>query len=440
MIKAILRYKIDSAIALIMPMLLLTMTVTHSPIYLYVILILCVLKIRKPVVIFPVYFIASLSTAYFAIGEGTSAGRYLSLLMIMSLVMNVFTKGINAEMNKYKTIWFVLVFYCLLSALTSVTGTLIPFVMLIQGLLVLFLLPQLRNVDVEYFCSLLFFACLIAIIGVWLQFVSIGIDQLLNERYRGSEGETNSNRIAMMVMQIALVTISPFLANEKSKIVRLTSIVGFIFSIVIIVLTGSRTSLVSTIGAFAIMFSAILTQNIRKYIIPAIIVLCIGIVFFHEFSQIDSVVLDRFSLQVLEDSGGSDRMPAIRIFLDNIFPEYPLFGVGLGGENFNAIASKYGMNHPCHNIVFDPLAQLGLIGFFIFIIFCIKVFMNTWRCFKMVSFKFPLIISLILVIGAVINGIGETVYLEKWFWNALGLCLFCITNKEKLIKWESINR
>lgn len=429
MIKILFQRKFDTAIALMMPTLLMIMTLTHSMVFLYTIFVFCLLQITKPLVIFPVYFVASLSTAYFAVETGVSAGRFLSLIMIISLFINLTIKGVNKQGGGYHLVWILFVIYCFLSAGLSVTGSLVPFVLLIQGLLVLLLLPKIKGINVEYFCSLLFFTCFITLIGVWLQFLSVGFEQLLYERYKGAEGEINSNRIAMMVMQIGLVLVSPFVVNEQNKIVRWVSVIGFIMAIVIIVLTGSRASLLATLGAFGLVFIKLSYQNVRKYLMPIIVVACLTLIFIQQFGQTDLQVLDRFSLESLENSGGSDRMPAIEIMMTYIFPKYPLFGVGLGGENFNAIAVNYGMNHPCHSIFFDPLSQLGIVGFVIFFFFCFNIFKRTWRSLNSTIYQFPFIISLLLVLGAVINGMGETIYLEKWFWNTLSLCLLFVVNK-----------
>lgn len=439
MIRVLLQQKYDTFIALLMPIMLLTMTVTHNSIFLYAIIGLCLLHIIKPIVIFPVYFIASLSSAYFAIGEGVSVGRFLSLIMIISLVVDLTIKGVNHKSDWCLPVLLLFAVYCFLSALLSVTGSLIPFILLIQGLIVLLLLPKIKGLNIQYLCSLLFFSCFIALIGVWIQIVSVGFEQLMYERYHGVEGETNSNRIAMMVMQLGLVVVSPFIAHEKNKMIRLSSILGYILSVVIILFTGSRASLIASLGAFIITFIKISHQNIRKYIIPILIITIIAYIIFKQVSHIDSKVFDRFSLESLENSGGSDRWPAIKIFIHYIFPIYPLFGVGLGGENFNVVASHYGMNHPCHNIFFDSLAQLGLFGIFIFMYLSFNIFNKTWRSLNSSPYQFPFIIALILVLGAVINGIGETVYLEKWFWNALSLCLLFIVNKKTGKEWVDIN-
>jgi len=431
MIKALLQHKSDTFIALLMPCLLMAMTQTHNSVFLYAIIAICALHITKPIIIFPVYFISSLSTAYFAIADGVSAGRYLSLIMIVSLAINLLIKGSNNKGNNLIPIWFLFALYCFLSSALSVTGSFVPFILLFQGLLVLLLLPNIKGVCIEYFCSLLFFSCIIALIGIWIQFASVGFDRLLYERYRGAEGNTNSNRIAMMVMQLALVIISPFIANEQNKIIRWLSVIGFVLAIIIILLTGSRASLLACLGAFVIIFLKISSQNIKKYIIPFIVIISIAFFIIQQFNQVDSQVIERFSFQSLISTGGSDRLPAIQIFISKIFPQYPLFGVGLGGENFNVVAYPYGIDHPCHNIFFDSLAQIGLFGIIIFICLFFSIFNKSWHYLSSVSYQFPLIIALLLVIGAVINGLGETVYVEKWFWNALSLCMLFNANKQE---------
>lgn len=421
MIDKLLERKSDSLIALLMPLLLVFMILSHSMYYLYAILALCIVKITKPEVLFPVYFISSLSTAFFAISEGLSAGRFISLLMIISLIINNFRIKRPVIRNNYDHHLLLFILFCFFSSLFSITGSFVTFFMIVQGLLVLFLLPKQIELDSKYMISVLYFGVGISLVGVWLQFTAQGFEQLLLSRYQGEDGQTNSNRIAMMVMQMSAVCVTPFIVNDN-RLIKWCSLVLFSMGLVVIVLTGSRASLIASLLSFLAVFYVVSRKKLSRYIFPILIVIVGGILAFRQFSSIDSVVLDRFTVENLESDGGSERLPAIEVMLKEIFPHYPFFGVGLGGANFVTLARPFGIGHPCHNIIFDSLVQLGCVGFVIFISLVFKLLKSSWHALSSCNNSLYFVLPFILSIGAIVNGIGETIYVEKWFWNALALC------------------
>ena len=153
-------------------------------------------------------------------------------------------------------------------------------------------------------------------------------------------------------------------------------------------------------------------------------------VFWISWDAFDLVEISSFGVV---DSGGSDRMPAIKVMWKEVFPQYPILGVGLGGANFNAVARQYGIDHPCHNIFFDSLCQLGIIGFLIFLYIVIHYFKTTYRCIKRTNNELCFL-GFFLLLTATINGIGETVYIEKIYWNAIALCVIGIGNATSFSK------
>jgi O-antigen ligase len=71
-----------------------------------------------------------------------------------------------------------------------------------------------------------------------------------------------------------------------------------------------------------------------------------------------------------------------------------------------------------HNIIVSMLAQVGIVGFVAYMSFYYKVIM---KLIKAIRFNIINIIPFMLILTAIFNGIGEVMYSERLFWNALSL-------------------
>ena len=79
MLKQLYKYfDLYDIISLLIVLSLMMMTNTHNIIFFYITICGCLIFANKPKVVIPAYFVASLSTSYFALGPGLSAGRFLS--------------------------------------------------------------------------------------------------------------------------------------------------------------------------------------------------------------------------------------------------------------------------------------------------------------------------------------------------------------------------
>lgn len=414
--------KTDYALSLLMPAILMVMTITHSAVYLYIVLGLALLRITKPLVILPVYFVASLSTEWFGLGTGISSGRYLSIILIVSLIIELFAS--NKKRTSHNNIILIILFivYCLFSCLFSVTGNMGTFFVILQGLLILLLFSIRRNDDVSQLTNVFFYTATIVLLGVYVTIFTIGITQFMFTRMGAiDEIETNSNRIAMMMAQIGAIFGYTFF-RERFKVKGILSLVLYFATVFVIFITGSRTGVIAVLAPLLIMFLIMQRVKARSIIISGIV---LGAALYFSIGYIeeqDFAVMDRMSVQDVVESGGSDRAAAISVMWKHVFPSYPIFGVGLGGDNFNAVARNYGMDHPCHNIVFDSLCQLGIIGFLLFLYVVLFYYRETYRCIAKDKVGLS-ILGLFLLLTATFNGIGETVYLEKLFWNAVVICV-----------------
>ncbi len=413
----------NNIIALLMPALLMAMTVTHDIVYLYLIFALCIIRINKPLVILPVYFVSSLSTGWFAIQEGMSAGRYLSVFMIFSLLVDL----LASKHYKYLgdvVLHVVFIFYCLVSTWLSVTGNMDPFFLMLQSLVVLLLFELRKNDDAGYLFDVFIYTGIIVIIGVAMVVFSEGLGAFAIYRLGfNTDIDTNSNRIAMMMAQIGTIMSLGALKKGGVSLTGIFSIAGLLLCAFIIVLTGSRTGLLALVGSFLTVLITTGSRSIKKYFIP-VLFLALAVYFALDWlSSMDIVGFSRMSAQDVSDTGGTGRMDAIRIMVKYIFPQYPIFGVGLGGGNFVVLSLQFGMDHPCHNIIFDSLCQLGIVGFTLLLLIVIRVYKRTYHHVRLDNNNLISLLGFALLLTATINGIGETIYLEKIFWNAITLCV-----------------
>lgn len=416
----------DIIFTLLLVALLMIMSISHSIVYLYAVLALSIIRIHKPLVIFPVYFVASLSTEWFGLGTGISAGRILSIVMIMSLIIEQVIKGSGYRIKKESRYIVSFIVICFFSCILSVTGSFTPFFLILQSLVILFLFSLRNHIDAHHLYFAIYCSSIIVIIGMLFVIFSIGLAAFSSYRMgQIDEIDTNSNRIAMMAAQIGAVFVADFLRKGFER-TGILSFICLLFSIFIIVLSGSRSGLIAIGASFVLVLLLIGGKKAKKYVIPILAITCVTYFFLDWFESLDLYGLNRVSAQELFDSSGEERWKAIKIMWNNVFPQYPIFGVGLGGANFNSVVIQYGMDHPCHNIFFDSLCQLGIIGFAFFLAVVIPIFIKTYRTIRNANKNTDSTLCTLgyaLLIAAIFNGIGETVYLEKLFWNAITVCM-----------------
>ena len=205
-----------------------------------------------------------------------------------------------------------------------------------------------------------------------------------------------------------------------NKLIKISSLAIYAISIVIIVLSGSRSALVGLLVAslFVVFFTQ--TGGVKKAILPVALIALVGVGLVYFFSSIDSPILERFTLEDVMDDGGSGRLYYARQIYDEVILRHPFFGVGMGGQNVMAL----GIEKQAHNIVIDPVSQLGIVGFVIYLCFIVPIIV---RALKLRNKNPFIIIPLTLFFTGLFNGIGEVVFYEKLFWNSLALCALVVS-------------
>lgn len=404
-------------LSILIPICLVVLEVLQLKVMFYVILALSVVLISKPLVIFPGYYIASLSPTYFGTGEGTSISRYLSVILIASFIFHIINR--NKKHLKSGSYTVLLIVYSLFSCLFSFTGSLEPFFLMIQNLLVFLLLQQQEEVNTKTLYTSLFVSSLIVLGGLWYQMIWSGA-ALYEERY--SVEDVNTNRLAMMCEQIAALSLFPFFVSKNFSL-KFFSLIVFIAGVMMTFLSGSRSAMIGVMGSVTVLLLILSKRNIKHAFIPVILLLIVTYVLVGYLDQMDTTLSQRFRLDTLRDSGSIDaRLVSHRIILYNIFPHHMLFGVGMGGKNILEAGKQFSLVVPAHNIIIDPISQLGIIGFVLFIVPIVKVLRKSIHILSINNTLKPMAcMVLLLVFAAIFNGMGEVIFYEKLFWNDLAL-------------------
>lgn len=411
----------NNVVSLVLVGLLLIFGYTKSPTFMYATIAGSIIFILKPKVIFPAMFIASLSTAVFSIEEGTSIGRYLSLIFIISCVIRLFYEKYRFSSNNV-FLFFVLITYCFISTINGRDGRIDPFVSMAINLLVFFAFQKIKDID---FNSTMLVLCYSALGGIILMTLLALKDSsmIMMSRFNMDE-EVNANRIGIMMEQLGAICVGYIFFGKKTYL-KVLFASGAVMSAWIILMTGSRTALIALLSA--ILICVLITISLSKgnkrlgSLVTLSIVGIILYLFITYVSGVDSPVLERFQAEDVIERGGTGRIDNGKILMTKIFPDHLLFGSGMGGYNMLELGKSYGLTNLAHNIIIDSLTELGIVGFSLFLIILIPAVKKFFILFRKSRDYCAIILA---VFGAIVfNGIGEVVFFEKFFWNDLTLLL-----------------
>ncbi len=391
-----------------------------SPIILYILFGCCLSLFAQPVYIIPVYFVSSLANTYFIAGDGLGIGRFIGGILICSGLFHL-SKNSNLE-NKTNIRYIILItiFICF-SSMLSETGSLQAFFMFLQYFAVVVILSQFRNINLVEISKLLVLSSILTILvlGFTLQ---ENLYEIGNERL-SSNDDVNANRFAMMLSQLGAVTFAGFLIFNKKKIFQSFLIIFLLFDIFMVLLSGSRSALIGITGAISIIIFYLLLGR-KKMVVPVLIAIIPVYFFVKQIQSINSPIIERFSTQEIEDSGGSGRLTIWEKLVPSVLRDDLYFGCGFGAENVLVLANKNGLYYPAHNFFIDLFLQIGIVGFAIFISYFLFVAKNIKNYIES-----PLIlIPLLILLTALFNGIGETIFSEKLFWNGIAFTWLYINN------------
>lgn len=165
---------------------------------------------------------------------------------------------------------------------------------------------------------------------------------------------------------VGLLPFLYFLFPAFNKPLKGLLLITVLFTLIIIVYTGSRTGYVGTFAVLAYIFY--ISKNKKAFLKVVAIVSLIGL------SQIPEDYFERFtSIYTGEDKEGKSTEKRIEILRDagQVFLSHPM-GVGIGA--FPIVrAEMFGRHQDTHNLYLEILTNIGIHGFIIFSLLIIKL-------------------------------------------------------------------
>lgn len=385
----------------------------------------CAICLLQPLYILPVYIISCFSGDYFVMpGELGSVSRYIFIFISVALLLKTELRSFDKR-SSYNLQYFIFVcLYLFFSSLLSKTQELETFLIFLQNLLILFLLSRYRNKNYLILPTLLNYGALIIFVCIVAEIYLIGLD-IGSLASRFSVENVNENRLAMMFVQLGVLLFIPMFwtVNRLDKITLLITAPLILF---LILVTGSRSALIAYIFSILIIYLVVY----RRFTFSAVVIITIlglsGAYLFNYLSE-NIAFMSRFSIESAVETGGTGRLESLLATVKYVIPDNLFFGVGLGGNNTELALSNRGFVGylQSHNILVDAFAQLGLVGFSLLVYFGYR-FSKYFFIYKGV---FSILYFPILgLLACIINGIGEVVFLEKFFWNNLALGSFFLYN------------
>lgn len=376
-----------------------------------------------PEIIVPIYFFTSLSGVFIAL-PSLGMGRYLAGVILIGVTLK--------KIKNNETINFYSMGYLLTTILISIFSTFILKAQYSSGFYVMlfnififfifsnFLLKRLNiNLIIEAIVVCFIVATLLFALKILFDYQSI-----LGGSIRVTILENlNPNRMAMMCSQMSVFLFTYNLIYKN----KLSLLSGFI-NLIIVLFTGSRSAFLGLIVGIVLIYLLYLKINkisVTRFLRFISISLILGIsVYFILLTN--SYLASRMSLESIIDSGGSGREIIIDALLTKVIPDHFFFGIGLGSENEVAALANYFRNpYPSHNFLISLFTQVGIIGLLAYFSFFVKVLRTG---IKNVESQPIYLIPISLIITGFFNGVGEIVFIERWFWNAFALIALIYQN------------
>lgn len=195
------------------------------------------------------------------------------------------------------------------------------------------------------------------------------------------------------------------LDNKKNKI-------GALLSTIVIFLTFSRGILLGFfLGLIVNMFY--LEKNTRKsksIIFPIIIFLVERTLYLTTNINLVELLIGRFSATMSD--GGSGRSEIWRNGL-SLFKQHPIFGIGIYNFlDYNIMV--FGGRHYMHNTYLEILVESGLVGFILFLLLLISIYLKIKDSIKQnrdAVFLMPVFMATLVILTSLTLGVSEYLFI-----------------------------
>lgn len=410
-------------ISIVGSLLLSLSTFTGSSFFILILFALLPIGLVKPLYLIPIYYVSSLSSQYFMAAEGLGITRLFTFSIFIGILLRILLLG-----KKIENYWIRNLIYIGIATLFSYVFGNQQFIQSLyivgMNLLILFTFANIKQKENEL--EKLFKS-------IYLSVVIISISIIINAIFNPvvTSGRTtiaenlNVNTFSIMCAQLGAFLIG-YALYTQSKQMKFISYTLALSNTYLILLSGSRTAFIAiSVGTLIslLVYNHKQKRNLKGIILVGIVIF-VGCLVFIQIIEQNPVLAYRFNIESILLSGGTGRWDRILAEVKYVIPNNLFFGVGPISLN-ETIALQGYTKFPgsSHNILISMLTQVGIIGSLGYILIVKDILKKILRILN--SNKLPYV-PLCLIVTGVINGIGEVVYHERFFWSALSLGVLCI--------------
>lgn len=384
------------------------------------------LLVFKPEYLLGPLLFFSIFDNYMLLMQGSSISRFITLYCIAGAVLQILKQG---TIKKQTFLFVVLIFLgVFLSFYGILDYTSIPISYILNLILAIAMVNTITSGDKVRIVRDIYRYCVLSAIYIYILFSINGFDSIVDGMRLSISEDVNTNELAMGLAIVMAVLASNLVVFGKHK---LLNVLLMIATCVAIFFTGSRTGLIS--GVVATFFVYIVGTNekgTRKKAILLSVVSVIALVWVYSYLQKSyPLLMERFTVESIEETGGTGRLDVWKAYLREFFPRYWLLGIGFDPSNlFYAMRLTNGVGHGAHNVVIEILSKTGMIGAVAYGTCFIQYFRAMFR--TMHKNKYVLF-SLAVVLSILINGIGENILTTRFLWFGIGLGYLLSAGNEK---------
>ena len=344
-----------------------------------------------------------------------SFGSLLKIIGILPIIVCIISRN-KLKFNKTSSYYLIYIMMALLSCIWSINrdntfGRVVTYaefyiLMLSVGFF------EYTEKEVNIFKKSLVWSSRITLI-LLLVFGTITENRLV---LRGIIKE-DPNYICMYFSFGVLFAIEKIKDSKVSKVYKLIAIAELIIYYYTVFMTGSRGGLLAIAVCSFVMIilnNHKLKNTIINHFKKVLIILGVIIIIVNIVGVLDPVLVERFSIDSVVESGGTGRTEiwtnGLNMFANTtLFRQF--FGFGSATIIQAFILHGYSMAKVMHNVYLEQLLDLGIIGFTLYMLYLFKFVKSAW--------KFENKYSLCLMIGFMAMALSTSLSAFKPFINAM---------------------